>query len=188
MEADRGPSQSKNQPSSFTPASRIAELNEIDRSISTLLSAASDALGILSNSPASVSQEKALKNSESARAAFTAAAEAYFSTLSSIEVRLRRQVYALEEAELIRPGDDKDARKGRALGGDSGITTAGGGPLDPSWLNARVSDKVGDGMKRELLARAREFVERVGRDTPDGNVEAGKSGAVQGHDNDEEMG
>ncbi|KIW68186.1 hypothetical protein PV04_04147 [Phialophora macrospora] len=150
----------------LTPAARIAELNDIDRSVSTLLSAASDAIAILSNSPSTKKkQDSALRNAESARAAFSTAAETYFSTLSSIEVRLRRQVYALEEAGLIRPGDEKDARRGRAAGGDNNLARVGGGPLDPSWLNARASDKVGVGMKKELLAQAREWVERHNKDT-----------------------
>ncbi|KIW18173.1 hypothetical protein PV08_02461 [Exophiala spinifera] len=153
--------------SSFSPADRIAELNEIDRSISTLLSAASEAIGILSNQPTSEAQATALQNPEAARAAFTTAADTYFSTLSSIEVRLRRQVYALEEANLILPGDERDSRRGRAFGGDSSLTKVGGGPLDPSWLNARASDKVGAGMKRELISRAREFVERADRGLQD---------------------
>jgi hypothetical protein len=151
----------------FTPADRITELNEIDRSIATLLSAASDAIGILSNQPNVQKQESALQNSATARAAFTAATETYFSTLSSIEVRLRRQVYALEEANLIRPGDERDSRRGRALGGDSGPSRVGGGPLDPSWLNARASEKVDAGMKRELLSQARGFVERADTSTQD---------------------
>ncbi|OAP64560.1 hypothetical protein AYL99_00532 [Fonsecaea erecta] len=156
----------------FTPATRIAELNEIDRSIATLLSAASDAVGILSNLPTTEKQEAALRSSSSARAAFSAAAECYFSTLSLIEVRLRRQVYALEEADLIPPGDDRDARRGRTMGGDANLTRVGGGPLDPSWLNARASDAVEVGMKQELLAQAKAFVEQaekeaqnVGQDT-----------------------
>ena len=149
----------------FTPTDRIAELNEIDRSISTLLSAASDAVAILSNSPLNEKHQAALRSSASATAAFSSAADNYFSTLSSVEVRLRRQVYALEEAELIKPGEDKDARKGRSLGGDSGLARVGGGPLDPSWLNARASDNVPAGMKKELLAQAREFVERAERQT-----------------------
>lgn len=148
---------------SFTPAQRIAELNEIDHSISTLLSAASEAIGILSNSPNPESAGNALRNSSTARTAFTNAASTYFSTLSSIEVRLRRQVYALEEADLIKPGDEADARKGRKFAGDTGTSRVGGGPLDPSWLNARASDKVAEGMKGELLSRARDFVERSER-------------------------
>jgi len=193
MEVDSAPpSPPPAQQASFTTADRIAELNDIDRSISTLLSAASDAIGILSNSPTSELQEKTLKSSTSARTAFTAAAATYFSTLSSIEVRLRRQVYALEEVDLIRQGDERDARKGRSLGNENGMARVGGGPLDPSWLNARASDKVGIGKKRELLAQAREFVERLEQDAQNGgdNSNLGKSGAgkAEEEDQDQEMG
>ncbi|KAL2415360.1 hypothetical protein ABEF91_005093 [Exophiala dermatitidis] len=178
MDLDSPPS-SEPATLSFTPATRIAELNEIDQSISTLLSAAADAVGILSGARPSQSQEKPLGDIESARSAFTAAAETYFSTLSSVEVRLRRQVYALEEANLIRPGTDRDARRGRALGGDSGLNKAGGGPLDPSWLNARATDKVGLKKKQELLAQARDFIERAVHRSQDGNSAVADSNAEQ---------
>ncbi|KIV86361.1 hypothetical protein PV11_01975 [Exophiala sideris] len=174
----------------LTPSDRIAELNEIDHSIATLLSAASDAIGILSNQSLPQTQEQALKSPTAARDAFTKATETYFSTLSSIEVRLRRQVYALEEANLIKPGDERDTRRGRALGGDSGISRVGGGPLDPSWLNARASDKVGAGMKRELLAQARAFVEREEHDAQSGRSKTQRVQPDEGdtNDNDEDMG
>lgn len=149
----------KGHASSFTPAERIAELNAIDQSISTLLSAASEAIGIISNDPSSETQERALRNPSTARTAFQEAATTYFTTLSSIDVRLRRQVYALEEAGLVKPGDDRDPKRGRKIGGDYGIEKTGGGLLDPSWLSARASDRVGSGMKAELLAQARDFVE-----------------------------
>lgn len=190
MELDPSPSSPSAQPSTSTPASRIAELNDIDQSISTLLSAASDAIRILSNRSTPVAYDNALQNADSARIAFTEAAETYFSTLSSIEVRLRRQVYALEEANLIRSGDDRETRKGRALGGDTGITNVGGGPLDPGWLNARASDKVGAGMKRELLAQAMGFVEQSARQTRNPNVRDEETGPIKGNagDEDQEMG
>lgn len=176
MDVDSSPSEAALHAPSLTPASRITKLNQIDQSISTLLSAAADAVAILSNKPATEREEKALKTPEAARTAFTAAAETYFSTLSSIEVRLRRQVYALEEASLIRPGNDGDARRGRALGGDTGLTRVGGGPLDPSWLNARATDKVGARMKQELLGQARDFVERAAQSSQTGFDEEGQDG------------
>jgi hypothetical protein len=149
-----------NTTQTFTPAQRIAELNDIDRSVSTLLSAASDAVAILSNSPSNEKHQAALRNATTARAAFSTAAETYFSTLSSIEVRLRRQVYALEEAELIKSGNERDARRGRAPGSDASTARTGAGPLDPTWLNARANDRVGLGKKKELLAQARAWVEK----------------------------
>ena len=175
IDSPETPPPPKPSTTTFTPAQRIAELNEIDQSISTLLSAASDAISILSNSPSSEAQEQALRNPSLARSAFTDAASTYFSTLSSIEVRLRRQVYALEEAKLIKPGDENDARKGRKFGGDTGTTRVGGGPLDPSWLNARASDKVETEMKRELLAQAKTFVEQSERNADKGQTKAAES-------------
>lgn len=146
-----------------SPTQRITELNEIDQSISTLLSAASAAIGVLSNAPPPGVPRNPLQDPTTARSTFTEAASTYFSTLSSIQVRLRRQVYALEEAELVKPGDEADARKGRKFAGDTGISRVGGGSLDPSWLNARVSNKVAEGMKREMLSRTVDFIERSER-------------------------
>ncbi|EXJ93543.1 hypothetical protein A1O1_01935 [Capronia coronata CBS 617.96] len=185
MDLDSPRSSAAAPSASFTPASRIAELNQIDQSISTLLSAASDAVSILSNTPASETLRQDLRTAESARSAFTAAAEAYFSNLSSIEVRLRRQVYALEEAELIRPGNERDTRRGRTLGGDSELPRVGGGPLDPSWLNARATDKVGASMRQELLAQARDFVERAAQSSQNGQTKTGDSES-EGHKDSED--
>ncbi|KAI1615833.1 mediator complex protein-domain-containing protein [Exophiala viscosa] len=190
MDVDLSEKPPATRSSNLTASDRIAELNEIDHSIATLLSAASDAIGILSNQSVSQTQGQSLKSPPAARDAFAKATETYFSTLSSIEVRLRRQVYALEEANLIKPGDERDTRRGRALGGDSGISRVGGGPLDPSWLNARASDKVGAGMKRELLARARAFVEREEHGAPPGHLETRGVEPDKGYtnDDDEDMG
>ena len=141
----------------FTAAERIAELNEIDKSVSVLLSSASDAIGILSNSAeANIHKPKTLAR---AKEQFTEAATTYFSTLSSIEVRLRRQVYALDEAGLVEQGDKRDEKAGAAIGGDNASRT-GGGPLDPSWLNARADNKVETQMRREILKEARAFLNK----------------------------
>lgn len=94
--------------------------------------------------------------------AFTEHTSAYFSTLSAIEVRLRRQVYALEEAGLIAPGNERDAKRGRAAGSDEREIVAGG-PLDVSWLNARAKDTVGLKMEKDLWSEARAFVEELQR-------------------------
>lgn len=158
---------------SFTPTDRITELNDIDRSISTLLSSASEAIGVLSNTASSDGTISEVKSFGSVQKAFKEAASTYFSTLSSIEVRLRRQVYALEEAGLIEQGDEKDARRGRLTGADN-TAKRGGGPLDTSWLNAHATDKVGKGMERELLSQARDFVSRTQKNLD--NVDAEKNG------------
>ena len=69
-------------------------------------------------------------------------------------------MYALEEAGLIGTGDERDAKRGRAAGGDERAVVAGG-PLDVSWLNARARDTVGKNMEKELWTQAKEYIEAV---------------------------
>lgn len=142
----------------FTTAERIAELNEIDKSVAELLVSAAEAVGILSNSTQNVTPVP--KTLAAAQARFTKASSTYFSTLSAIDVRLRRQVYALEEAGLIQEGDDKDTRAGRTLGATE-TGRRGGGSLDPSWLNARADSSIELKMRKELAAQTREFLDRM---------------------------
>lgn len=127
------------------------------QSVASLLRSAGAAIQILANpatdSPPSLSAQKT---------AFTEHTSAYFSTLSAIEVRLRRQVYALEEAGLIAPGNERDAKRGQAAGSDEREIVAGG-PLDVSWLNARAKDPVRLKMEKELWSKARAFVEELQR-------------------------
>lgn len=91
---------------------------------------------------------------------FKDATSQYFALLSSLDVRLRRQVYALEEANVLAP--DSASRTNDipgAAGGPSAATS-----LDISWLNSR-KDTVGKDKEAELWAAAREFVEKNGTPT-----------------------
>lgn len=80
-------------------------------------------------------------------------------------MRLRRQVYALEEAAVLAPestshtGDTTGAATGPA-GAGAGAGPGSSNPLDISWLNSR-KDTVGKDKEAELWAAAREFVERI---------------------------
>jgi hypothetical protein len=122
---------------------------------------------------------------ESHKALFKEATAKYFSLLSSIDVRLRRQVYALEEASLTTPDM---ATKGDTTGAGAGAVGAAGAgagatnPLDISWLNSR-KDTVGKDKEAELWAAARGFVEQLDK-APDGlngsiKQEAGESEKMQ---------
>ena len=135
----------------FTPADRIKELNDIDRSIAHLLHAAGSAIQILgSNLPAN--------NLSSAKSQFLESVTTYFTILSSVDVRLRRQVYALQEAGLIAEGDARDAKRGGLTAGGGGAAGGAGGHLGVNGLNGR-GDQVEKEMEREVWRRAREFVQ-----------------------------
>lgn len=99
-------------------------------------------------------------------------------------MRLRRQVYALEEAGLIALGEGRDTKSGQTLGTDERGAIAGG-PLDVSWLNARASDAVGKSMEKELWARARGLVDQHQRRRRQGP--AGEDGQVDEASTKEEV-
>lgn len=126
----------------------------------------------------------------------------YFALVSSLDVRLRRQIYALEEddilpAELIEneaqtntaipPGVSATAGGStgpvsRRLGSGKGAITGGGlGSLDVGWLNSR-NDRVGKEMEAKLWYQAREFVQTVQKDTarqePESDTQTGEDVAM----------
>ncbi len=137
---------------------------------------------------------------ESHKAAFTSAASQYFSLLSSIDVRLRRQIYALEEADIVStevPAKESQTSSAlpaafTALGGGatvaplsqipsekSNTVASGTGNLDVGWLNSR-NDAVGKEMEAELWARARDFVktlehEKLSENTGEAQEESGRT-------------
>lgn len=100
---------------------------------------------------------------QSHKTQFKQATEQYFALLSSIDVRLRRQVYALEEATVLAP--ETSSRTGDTAGtnggpGSGAAAGAAANPLDISWLNSR-KDTVGKDKEAELWAGARQFLEQV---------------------------
>ena len=114
---------------------------------------------------------------------FRQAASQYFSLLSAVDVRLRRQIYALEEAEIIpaeappkeqpsslsipsafaafgnapAASSAKQMIPTKAVGGGGGL-----GSLDVGWLNSR-NDDVGKEMEAELWAEAEHFIEALAK-------------------------
>lgn len=173
------PGQNPNR--SSTSFARIQELNGIDRSIAQLLQAAGEAIRILgSNSTAN--------NLPSAKSQFLQFVTTYFTTLSSIDVRLRRQVYGLQEAGLIADGDAKDAKRGASAASAGATAAAGAGPVDLSWLNGR-GDQVEKDMEREVWMSARKFVQSLVQQVGPHGYVAGNGGTgigrVEGGDGQE---
>ena len=100
---------------------------------------------------------KATSSSEEKQETFKAAVSDYFSTLSFVDVNLRRQIYALEEAGIINaepPSKDADAAETK----ESTIPRLGS--LDVSWLNSR-NDQVSKDMEAEIWTEARKFVDEL---------------------------
>ncbi|KAJ6101797.1 hypothetical protein N7486_004224 [Penicillium sp. IBT 16267x] len=183
------------QTQTFSSADRIRQLNDIDqvhssfpelansytnqavgiKDVAKLIHSAGLGIQALTNAKPDSSSPAHTGSLESHKTQFKEAAAQYFALLSSIDVRLRRQVYALEEASVLGP--ETNSRTGDATGtgaGGSG-TSAGSGaasnPLDISWLNSR-KDTVGKDKEAELWASARRFVEQL--DASFGSQPSGK--------------
>ena len=124
----------------------------------------------------SLSQEDSQALISQRKESFTVATSEYFSLLSSIDVRLRRQVYALEEANIIQaetiprevqsgastqqalsvPGGGVNAPSSQSLKDRTVPTNGGLGNLDVGWLNSR-NDKVGKEMEAECWEKAKDL-------------------------------
>lgn len=146
----------------FTLEENIQQLNDIDRSIVELMTHTATALGALttpvssddSNPPASV---EAAAQTE----AFRKATDTFLETLHSVDVRMKRQILALEEAGIVnltssgpRQGHNTTVKASLKPNGMGAI-----GNLDVGWLNSR-STKVERDMELELWRRAQELLEK----------------------------
>ena len=158
----------------FTTAERIQQLNDIDKSITALLHSAGLALQTLSSS----AKQSSSSPTQNKREAFQEISNTYLRTLQSVDVRLRRQIYGLEEGDII-PGEKiktkSDGQEATATVGGMAAMMAGQGAgvkeetlisvgeggmgkLDIGWLNSR-SRSVDQDMEAELWARAKAFLE-----------------------------
>ncbi|KAI5307672.1 hypothetical protein KEM55_007704 [Ascosphaera atra] len=134
----------------FTAAERIQQLNEIDKDVTKLLSSASSAIGTLTKASPSDKDASTPDTLENRKAAFTSATSEYLALLSSVDVRLRRQVYALEEASIVTSETTKDEAAVSANTG-AGDTAGRLGTVDRT-------------KEAELWAEARRFAEEHFKD------------------------
>ena len=98
---------------------------------------------------------------------FATAASSYFALLSSLDVRLRRQIYALGEAEILfgeasnkMIHSNLSAPLGPNRTGKGAATGGGLGNLDVGWLNSR-NGHVGKKKDAELWEEAQRCVEKT---------------------------
>ncbi|CAF9941161.1 hypothetical protein IMSHALPRED_002455 [Imshaugia aleurites] len=166
----------------FSASDRIKQLNSIDKTIAKLLQSAGLAVKALTKPTVDPSAEGLPSQPvpiEQQRESFTAATSQYFALLSSVDVNLRRQIYALEEANILpaeavtkepltnlavssaAQANILNAMPSRMAGGNRGVITGGGiGNLDVGWLNSR-NDNVGKEMEAELWEAAEKFIAKI---------------------------
>ncbi|KAJ5296147.1 hypothetical protein PENANT_c021G07309 [Penicillium antarcticum] len=147
------------EPEDFTYLDRIQQLNEVDKDVTKLIHSAGLAIQALTSSkPVPTDSCPAADGSlDSHKARFKEATSQYFSLLSSIDVRLRRQVYALDDAGAL--GGDSDSGKSTRTDSSTG-TSSSANPMDVSRLNSRKDPTAMD-KEAEIWAAAREFVDGI---------------------------
>ncbi|KAM3509312.1 hypothetical protein MY10362_000647 [Beauveria mimosiformis] len=156
-----GPSSGTHEP--FTIEENISQLNAIDKTAVQLMGHAATALNSLTT-PSSASDSPAGYmaaeiDAPAAKNAFTASTDAFLTALHDIDVRMKRQIMALEEAGIVdlnsasRSDPNAPARASLRPNGVGAV-----GNLDVGWLNSR-STKVERDMEAELWDKAKKLLE-----------------------------
>ncbi|KAL8783032.1 MAG: hypothetical protein Q9213_004929 [Squamulea squamosa] len=176
---------------------RVAQLSEIDRDVAQLLQAAGLAIKTLTHTDteADGQNDSHSQTIEQRKANFTTASSRYFSLLSSIDVRLRRHISALESAEIIASETSaKESQTTRDAPTATGsmstnllprpnvnnkdvVTNGGLGNLDIGWLNSR-NNNVEKAMEAELWQEAHELIKTTLEGKDRGNIVKDDDAAV----------
>lgn len=150
----------------FTVEENIQQLNEIDKSIVQLMSHTATALNALTipsiSATPSASKEvpKPSIDSGAQKEAFREATDSFLTTLHTIDVKLKRQILALEEAGIVNlanPQRQDPNAPPKALLKPNGV--GGIGNLDVGWLNSR-GPRVERDMESELWSKAKDILEK----------------------------
>ncbi|KAL9601137.1 MAG: hypothetical protein Q9219_002736 [cf. Caloplaca sp. 3 TL-2023] len=152
---------------------RISQLNEIDKDIAKLLQSAGEAMKTITTSAPDLIEGESDEppSIEQRKEDFTSTSGQYFALLSSIDIRLRRQISALEDAGIISAGATaKDTQSQASADAASSIkssiptrntvSVSGLSNLDAGWLNSR-NNNIENMMEAELWKNAQELISRV---------------------------
>ncbi|KAH7152866.1 mediator complex, subunit Med11 [Dactylonectria macrodidyma] len=154
----------------FTVEENIYQLNGIDKCIVQLMShttAALNALTMPSNLPNATSNPPAEGNKPpldppSQKEAFRTSTDSFLATLHSIDVKMKRQIMALEEAGIVNlSNSQRQDHSGpvKASLKPNGVGAVGN--LDVGWLNSRGT-RVERDMEAELWGKAKTLLEKEG--------------------------
>jgi hypothetical protein len=127
-----------------------------------------------------VCQTDSTDNLEDRPQTFTDATNTYLKGLHSIDVRLKRQIYGLNEAGIIAMAKESPSRPD-SQNADSSRVAGDNAALDIGWLNSR-SGKVGRDMEAELWAKARAFLEALEAKKNNGRRHGEAAGGVEDQD------
>ncbi|KAF4983435.1 hypothetical protein FZEAL_1164 [Fusarium zealandicum] len=155
----------------FTVEENIQQLNALDNYVVQLMSHTATALNALttptngaSNSDLSAEAAAAKPSLDppSQKAAFRSATDSFLTTLHAVDVKMKRQIMALEEAgivDLSNPQRQDPNGPAKASLKPNGIGAVGN--LDVGWLNSRGT-RVERDMEAELWSKAKDILQKEG--------------------------
>ena len=139
----------------FTVQENISQLNALDKAIVQLMNHASTALGSLTTQ----SSTENPGSTKDQKDEFKTSTDSFLTTLHEIDVKMKRQIFALEEAGIVSLTTAQRPEQGaapKALLKPDGKGNVGN--LNVGWLNSRGT-RVERDMELELWAKAKEFLE-----------------------------
>ncbi|CAM1502777.1 Fc.00g075530.m01.CDS01 [Cosmosporella sp. VM-42] len=152
----------------FTVEENIQQLIDIDKCIVQLMTHTATALNGLTISSTSTNLSPSAEVSKppldpvAQKESFRSATDSFLTTLHTIDVRMKRQVLALEEASIVNlstqerqdtSGPTKASLKPNGVGAI--------GNIDVGWLNSRGT-RVERDMEAELWTKIRELLQKNG--------------------------
>ncbi|KAI0378474.1 mediator complex, subunit Med11 [Hypomontagnella monticulosa] len=154
----------------FTKAERIQQLGEIDRNIVSLLRSTAQAVRTLGKQQAQGEDAVMTETKDHQLQVFQDSMNEFLRTLRTVNVGMKRQIWGLEEAQIISL-DTKEPQNIRDEGGEAQGAGRRNGPIKPDgdgkiggldvgWLNSR-SDKVERDMEADLWNEAESFLRRI---------------------------
>ncbi|CAK7267700.1 hypothetical protein SEPCBS119000_002684 [Sporothrix epigloea] len=162
----------------FTLTERFEQLAEIDNDIIKLLSLANGTvlplLTPVDTAPDShaISANSTGNDTESRVTSFKEAMDSFLTTLHAVDVRLKRQIWGLEEAGIISLKESKSTGVSLEPNGVGDI-----GTLDIGLLNS-TSSKIDREMEAELWATMRATLEHLDQDKPSEDTNGAQRGTA----------
>ncbi|KAF3770930.1 hypothetical protein M406DRAFT_248997 [Cryphonectria parasitica EP155] len=164
----------------FTRAERMVQLAEIDRDIASLLELTGKAIQSLGKQR-STEPDQSPPTAQDQTQAFQENMDKFLTTLHAVDVRMKRQIFGLEEAGILtldkaKPKDEEGGARQSLEPNGLGMV----GDLDVGWLNSR-STKVDREMEAELWTKTRQHLENI---THASGAAGGADGAADSGDVD----
>lgn len=154
-------------PEPFTVEENIKQLNEIDKCIVQLMSHTATALNALTLPPSPTGNPPTENtapplDAPAQKEVFRTSTDSFLTTLHTIDVKIKRQVMALEEAGIVNLTNQQRQDPNGPTKPSLKPSGAGAiGNLDVGWLNSRGT-RVERDMEAELWGKAKDLLEKQG--------------------------